>query len=264
MKKPKIALVLSGGSSLGFAHVGVLKELLAEGIRPDIVVGTSMGAVVGGAYACGLSLDEMMMYAYKMNFKKFVDINFKPMGIFSGSKITDLLSKVYGDATHEDCICQFAAVACDIISGKEVIMREGKVIDMVRASMNIPGLLVPIERNGMLLVDGGMVNNYPDDIARDMGADIVIGVDVLRESYSCAKPKNAVVALFNSMHLAQNTLYKHKASYSDITITPILRDIDMTNYKKDTIDRAILEGSRECKDRMEEIKAIITNWRRKK
>jgi len=223
-----------------------------------------MGAVVGGAYACGLSLDEMMKYAYKMSFAKFVDINFKPMGFFSGNKITSLLSKVYGDATNKDCICQFATIACDIISGKQVVMTEGKVVDMVRASMNIPGLLVPIPYNDMLLVDGGMVNNYPDDIARDLGADIVIGVDVLRESYCFAKPKSAVMALFNSMHLAQNTLYKYKPSYSDITLTPILRDIDQTNYKREAIDKAILEGRRECRERMEEIKAIIDDWRKDK
>ncbi len=264
MKKPKIALVLSGGSALGFAHLGVLQELLAEGIRPDIVVGTSMGAVVGGGYACGLSVDEMISYANKMRLSKFFDINFKPMGVFGGNKVAKLLTKVYGDTTITDCICDFATISCDIITGNEVVLHEGKVIDMVRASMNIPGLLVPISYQDMLLVDGGMVNNYPDDVAKDLGADIVIGVDVLRESYPGVKPKNSIMAIFNSMHIAQNTIYKYKPSYSDIVLTPVLKGIDQSSYNSTAIQNAIIEGRRECKSKMENIKAIISHWREDK
>ncbi len=261
MKKPKIALVLSGGSALGFAHVGVLEELLKADIKPDIVVGTSMGAVVGGAYAAGLTIDEMLKNVYKMNIFKFVDINFNKTGMFNGSKINKLFDNIYQDITTEQCICKLVTVTADIVTGKEIILDNGKVKDMVRASMNIPGLLVPIEKEENFLIDGGVVNNYPDDIAKNLGADIIIGVDVLRENYPNKKPKNLMVSLFNSLTMLQNELYKYKPSFTDVLITPSLRDMAQTDFKKEAVDYAINIGREEGKKHINKIKEIINNWK---
>lgn len=263
MREPKIALVLSGGSALGFSHVGVIEELGKAGIKIDIVVGTSMGAVVGGAYAIGMTTQDMLKFAYKMHFLKFVDINFKPMGMFEGRKITDLLETIYGDKTHDDCICDFVAVSANIVDGQQVLLDSGKVLDSVRASMNIPGLLVPIEREGKLLIDGGVVNNYPDDIAKSMGADIIIGVDCLRNSYYNDKPKNAIMALFNSLQIIQNTMYKYKPSYTDVLITPNLKGMVQTDFKKESIDYAIEVGRQEAKKNIDKINKIINDWKKK-
>lgn len=257
MKEPKIALVLSGGASLGFAHVGVLDELIKAGIKPDIIVGTSMGAVVGGAYACGLGIEDMMKYVYKMSLMKFVDINFQPQGAFGGTRVTELLSKIYEDKNISDCICEFATIAVDIDEGTQVIMNSGKVLDAVRASMNIPGLLVPYEVDGRSYIDGGIINNYPDDVAKDMGADIIIGVDVLKNSYSHSKPKNFVVTLFKSLQLLQNTLYEYKELCSDVIIAPDLKQMSMADFKKDSVDYAINTGREEAKKYIQKIKRII-------
>ncbi len=264
MKKPKIAFVLSGGSALGFAHLGVLQELLDNGIVPDMVVGTSMGAVVGGGYVCGLTIDEMINFAHKMNVGKFVDLNFKPLGIFGGKRITNLLQQVYGDKTDEDTICQFACVAADVITGEQVVLSRGKILDMVRASMNIPGLLVPIEYDGKLLVDGGCVNNLPDDIARDMGADIVISIDVLSNSYCCKKPKNTVDTLFTCLNMLQNTISKYKPNNSDIIIAPALNKIGQNDFKNESTDYAIEVGKEECHKHIAQIKDIIAHYKKNK
>lgn len=263
MREPKIALVLSGGASLGFSHVGVIDELTKAGIKFDIVVGTSMGAVVGGAYACGMTVPEMMKFAYKMNLIKFFDVNFKPMGVFGGKKVTELLSKVYKDKTDKDCVCDFATIAVDFIEGEQVVLKKGKVLDNVRASMNIPGLLVPIEQDGMLLVDGGVINNYPDDVAYDMGADIIIGVDCLRNSYVKDKPKNIIMTLFNSLHLLQLELYKYKPSVTDVLLLPDLKGMSQTDFSKATVDYAIEVGRQEAQKNMKKILKVIRDWKKK-
>jgi len=264
MKKPKIALVLSGGAALGFAHLGVVEELIKAGIKPDIVVGTSMGAIVGGAYAAGLSVEEMIQYAYKMNVFKFVDVNFNKTGMFSGTKINKLLEEVFKDITADQCLCKFVAIAADIIEAKQVVLESGKVKEMVRASMNIPGLLVPIEQESNFLIDGGVLNNYPDDVAKNLGADIIIGVDVLRNSYPNTKPKNLVVSLFNSLTMLQMELYKYKPTYTDVLIAPDLSKMAQMDFKKESIDYALEVGREEGKKQINQIKEVIRNWKNKK
>ena len=260
MKKVKIGLVLSGGAALGYAHIGVIKRLEEEGIKADIVVGTSMGAVVGAGYAMGMSVDEMVYKSNKMGITKFFDFNFPSTGLFSGKRMTAFLKTLYKDTTDKDLKCKFATVAVDLVKGKEVVLKSGPVVDMVRPSMNLPVIFVPVAKDGMELVDGGMLNNYPDDVAKKMGADIIIGVDVLKNSYNNAFQKNPIMVLFGGLLLLQNELYKYKPSYTDVLLTPNLKKYDQTVFKKQLVNDYINIGYNECDKNMEKIKEAIANW----
>ncbi len=261
--RPKIALVLSGGASLGFAHIGVLDVLLENGIEPDIIVGCSMGAIVGGAYAAGLTPKNMMKYVGKMSLLKFVDINFNNTGVFGGRRINRLLGHIYGEVEAKDAKCKFATIAVDIAKGKQIVLEEGKLVDIVRASMNIPGLLVPKDIDGQLLVDGGVMNNYPDDVAVELGADIVIGVDVLRNSYPVGKPKNMLMTVFNSMQILQLQLYKYKPSHTDVLLAPSLGEYTQDDFSKETSNRLIQIGRDITIDNLYQIKNVIKSWKKK-
>jgi len=260
MKKPKIGLVLSGGAALGYAHIGVIKRLLEDGIEPRIVVGTSMGAVVGGGYAMGVSVDDMIAKSEKMGMTKFFDFNFPTTGLFTGKRMTKFLKTIYKETTDKDLKCKFATVACDLVTGKQVVLRKGSLVDMIRPSMNIPGIFVPVRLGDMKLVDGGIINNYPDDVANKMGADIIIGVDVLKNSYSDSHLTNPLMVLFNSLQLLQNELYRHKNLVTDVLIAPNLKMFNQADFKKGFVKEFIEVGYRACDEQMGKIKKLITNW----
>jgi len=209
-EKPKVALVLSGGGAKGLAHIAVLQTLDSLGIVPDLIIGTSMGSIVGGLYAMGYSGDEIAKIANeadwddllggdvkltdvsveeKSEFKKYLIeldiIKWKPKvnsSLLRDQNLREFLSKttfpVYGITDFDDLPIPFRAVTTDIVNGKEVVLGSGFLAVAMRASMSIPSVFEPVEHEGTLLVDGGILNNFPVDIAVDMGADIIIGSNV--------------------------------------------------------------------------------------
>jgi NTE family protein len=209
-EKPKVALVLSGGGAKGLAHIAVIQTLDSLGIVPDLIIGTSMGSIVGGLYAMGYSGDEIAKIANeadwddllggdvkltdvsveeKSEFKKYLIeldiIKWKPKvnsSLLRDQNLREFLSKttfpVYGITDFDDLPIPFRAVTTDIVNGKEVVLGSGFLAVAMRASMSIPSVFEPVEYEGTLLVDGGILNNFPVDIAVDMGADIIIGSNV--------------------------------------------------------------------------------------
>lgn len=176
---PKIGLALGSGSARGWAHMGVLKALDEAGIRPDVVCGSSIGALVGAAYAAG-ELERFADWVQTLNMRRvfgFMDFNLTG-GMLKGEKLIDFWRRNFADFEIEKSPMQFGAVATDLHSGAEVWMREGSIAEAVRASIALPGLFTPVVREGRLLVDGGLVNPVPSTLARAMGADIVIAVDL--------------------------------------------------------------------------------------
>lgn len=260
-EKPVVALVLSGGSALGFAHVGVIEELLKNNIKIDLVVGTSMGAVVGAGFASGLTIDDLKQSSQKMNLSKFIDLNFKRGGIFSGKKISKLLANIYKVKNIEDCKIKFACVSTDIKTTKQYIAQKGDIVSAVRASMNIPGVFVPIELGDKLLIDGGILNNYPDDVAKDLGADIVIGVDVLKNYKYChTHAKSSIDAIMNAFCLCNKRVQELKPNFTDVIIEPKQYDVFQMSFKKKLILKSIASGRIAAKQKMSEIKRVIDNW----
>jgi NTE family protein len=177
---PKIGLALGSGSARGLAHLGVIRAVQEAGIKVDYVAGTSIGALVGAVYAAG-SIDSLESTFQKFDWKKmvsFFDVIFPKSGLIDGAKVRDLVRALVRTEVIEALPIPFCAVATDIQSGEEVVISRGDLIEAVRASIAVPGIFTPVRSNGQLLVDGGLVNPVPVSVARAMGADIVIAVDL--------------------------------------------------------------------------------------
>ncbi len=176
----RIGIALGSGSARGLAHFGVIRALVEVGIKVDIIAGTSIGALIGAIYAAG-KLDELETTFQAFDWKKtvsFFDVVFPKSGLIDGAKVSELVRTHIHTHTIEKLPKFFAAVATDILSGEEVIIRTGDVIEAVRASISVPGIFTPVRSNGRTLVDGGLTNPVPVSVARSMGADIVIAVDL--------------------------------------------------------------------------------------
>ena len=255
--RKKVALVLGGGGALGFAHIGVIKALERNGIPIDIVVGTSMGGIVGAAYCAGLSTDEMTNFAQKFKTFDFIDINFDNTGLFSGKGVMKIIGKFLPDVNIETLAKPFACVAGDLISEKEIVFKIGSLRDAVRSTMSIPGVFVPFKKDDMLLIDGGVVNNLPEDVAMEMGADIIISCDVLSGYRVKHKPKSAVDSLFFSMNMAIKEIQKHRSYHADILIQPNLPNMTPFSFGKDNCDLAIRRGDRATTMQMDKILELL-------
>jgi NTE family protein len=175
----RIGLALGSGSARGWAHIGVIRALQDAGIEPDIVCGTSIGALVGAAYVGG-ELDELETWVRSLSLQtvvSFLDVSLNG-GLIKGEKLIEFFRNHFVDRDIHQLQRPFGAVATDLQRGREVWLREGGVSDAVRASMALPGLFTPVRRDGSWLVDGGLVNPVPVSLCRAMGADIVIAVDL--------------------------------------------------------------------------------------
>ncbi|MEN9231745.1 MAG: patatin family protein [Thermostichus sp. DG02_5_bins_236] len=176
----KLGLALGSGGARGWAHIGVIRALERAEIPIDYIAGASIGAFVGAIYAAG-ELDELEEFVRDLNWKMILslfDVVFPTCGLLDGNKIYDLLTEHLQELCIEEAGIPFCCVATDLITGKEVQLRSGKMADAVRASISIPGIFTPLQYEGRYLGDGGIVNPVPVQVVREMGADIVIGVNL--------------------------------------------------------------------------------------
>ncbi len=179
LRRPRVGLALGSGSARGWAHIGVIRALEQAGIRPDVVCGTSIGALVGAAYAAG-ELDRLEQWVLGLRISDvaaFVDVSLRS-GLLKGERLMDFFRRNFADRPIEDLAMPFAAVATSLHTGAELWLRRGSVLDAVRASIAVPGLFAPVLCEGSVLVDGGLVNPVPVSLARAMGADVLIAVDL--------------------------------------------------------------------------------------
>ena len=179
--EPRIGLALGSGGARGAAHTGILKVLDREGIRPTVVAGSSIGSLIGAAYAAGKPTADMekewLAVGVSRVLRGFMP-TFPSAGLSSGHELRKLLHGLFGDVTIEDLAIPFAAVACDIDTGEPVVLKTGSLVDAVLASTAIPGIFFPVRHGSRILVDGGMVDPVPVSVCRNLGADIVIAVDI--------------------------------------------------------------------------------------
>ncbi|MBI5264462.1 MAG: patatin-like phospholipase family protein [Bradyrhizobium sp.] len=186
IRRPVIGLALGGGAARGFAHIGILKTLIAHGIVPNVVVGTSIGAVVGGAYAAG-HLDTLEEWARSLqvrNILGYLDIRLNGSGLIGGEKLATRLETSIGPAQIEDLPLKFAAVATEVRTGHEIWLTRGRMVDAIRASYALPGIFSPVMVGDRWLVDGAMVNPVPVSAARALGAEIVIAANVSSDIFA--------------------------------------------------------------------------------
>ncbi|MFA5082944.1 MAG: patatin-like phospholipase family protein, partial [Hydrogenophilaceae bacterium] len=178
-RRPRVGLALGSGSARGWAHVGVIRALEQAGVRPDLVCGTSIGALVGAAYAAG-EIDRFEQWLLGLGMAdvlSFMDVHLSG-GLIKGERLMEFFRRNFIDRPVEALDLPFGVVATALHTGAEVWLREGSTIDAVRASIALPALFTPVIRDGLMLVDGGLVNPVPVSLARAMGADIVIAVDL--------------------------------------------------------------------------------------
>jgi len=180
MEYGKIGLALGGGAARGWSHIGVIRALTAAGIKPDIIAGTSIGAVVGGCYASD-NLDELERLARELTVRtvwSLLDFNLAGTGLISGTRLNSRLKNVFGDARIEKLDRQFTAVATEIGTGHEIWLSKGPLLEAVRASYALPGIFKPVKLGGRWLFDGALVNPVPVSVCRALGARYVIAVNL--------------------------------------------------------------------------------------
>lgn len=184
-RRPMIGLALGGGAARGFAHIGILRTLLAHGIVPDVIVGTSIGAAVGGAYVAE-HLDTFESWGRSLkprNVFGYLDIQLNGSGLIGGAKLAAELEQSFGKQLIEDLPVKFAAIATEITTGHEIWLTHGRLVDAVRASYALPGIFSPVMIGDRWLVDGALVNPVPISAARALGAEIVIAVNLNADNF---------------------------------------------------------------------------------
>jgi NTE family protein len=255
---PVIALALGGGAARGFAHVGVLNQLEAADIIPDLVVGTSAGSVVGALYAGGIRGERLEQVALALEPKAVTDWMFPDRGVIRGERLQTLINDYLGDRPLEALDLPIAVLATDLRSGDRVALNRGNAGVAVRASSSVPGLVSPLEVRGRLLVDGGLVSQVPVETARHMGANLVIAVDVSTLPEPDAELNNAFDVLLQSMLIMGKAIVDAEVAQADVLIRPDLQGINAANF--DARQQAIQAGTDAATAAIPTIREKIRAW----
>src|SRR5665648_637155 len=247
---PRIGLALGEGGERFYIHIGVLKALRDEGIRVDYIAGTSIGALIGGLYALWEGVEKIEEYILNLDFNKYYMSEREEV-----DPLTNWASFEY------DLKIPFKAVATDLITGEKVVIDKGKICNAIAASMSVPGLFIPFEFEDKILVDGGLVDPIPVDVVREMGADIVIGVN-LRDVQEDTLPvvNNVVSILYRSVYIMLGELDDISANKADIIIKPYYRGPLSTGMEKENKIQLIKLGEEETKKIIPLLKKLINSY----
>ncbi len=288
--RKKVAVVLCGGGAKGMAHVGVLKVLERAGIPVDMITGTSMGSIVGGLYAIGYNAESLDSLVRRMDWsyiitdredmrrqnltdreKQYTYVfstgkssghrNMNAGGIFKGNNVEALLGHLctgYTDSLNftRDLPIPFACVATNIMDNSEIVFHSGKLPQAMRASMAIPGAFSPVRMGDMILVDGCMRNNYPADVARDMGADIIIGVTLSGKPKKADEIVGTMSVISQLMEVTTNNKYEENIAITDLHINVDPRDFSVASFSAEAVDSLVRYGEEEAMKYWDEIVAL--------
>jgi NTE family protein len=221
---PSIGLALSGGAARGLAHIGVLRAFEENKIPINYIAGTSAGSIVGGAFAAGMPVDEIEALGRGLRWRDIGRVTMSRLGVQTNDRLEEFIRERLPISRFEELPIPFAAVATDLNSGSPVIMRdEGDLAFAIRASCAIPGWYLPVtDEQGRLLVDGGLVAVIPATIARSLGADIVIAVDVNFDGakFFLSSPQSVIGVVLQSMMVVQKTASQHQRASADFVVMP--------------------------------------------
>jgi len=230
MHRPTIGYALSGGAVRGAAHVGFLEVFEQAGIRPDFIAGTSAGACVGAGYAAGVPLERLRDMVNAATWRGVTGApQVHALSVFSTTPLKSWIAGAIGDVSFADLDIPLATVACNIIDGARVVLRTGSVVDAAIASAAVPGLFAPVERGDMLLVDGGIIDNLPVDVARSMGADVVIAVDVGSGPSGPRRPENVRDVMASTLSIMASTNLGSRQA-ADVLVLPRLEDYSSWDF----------------------------------
>lgn len=255
-RQPRIGLVLGGGGARGFAHVGVIKVLESQGITPDIVVGTSVGAAVGALYAAGHTGYQLQEISLPMERASVSAWAMPNRGFMSGEPLEQFINRMVKQPI-EEFQRTFAAVAADLETGEEVVFRTGNAGQAVRASCAVPGIFQPMEMNGKSYVDGCLVKPVAVSVARAMGADVVIAVNISNVPAN-NQTESTLGVLMQTFDIMSCSINRYELQQADVVISPVTREIDQTNL--DDKHWAILEGEKAATAALAEIKAKLRSF----
>lgn len=258
-----LGLALGSGGARGIAHIGFLQALEENGIKPDYISGCSMGAVVGGCYAAGMDIIKIKEVALGLKMRDIVDLSpalITKMSILRSKKLKAMLSQYLGEIKIEDMKIPFKCVATELHSGKVHVFESGSAVTAIQASSTIPSVFRPVKADDKMFVDGGCLCRVPVQVVKEMGADVVVAVDVLKNtSEPVEKLPNIIMMLlrvFDIMDANQNGLLKktQKKNY-DLWIEPEMKG--MSQYIIKDLDRAYAEGYEAGKDNINKIKKLL-------
>jgi NTE family protein len=252
--QPSIGLVLSGGSVRGAAHIGVLDVLEREGIRPHCVAGASAGAMAGAVFCAGVPVEDMQRLVLEMRWRQVGRLVRPRLGFFDSSRLETRLLEIIGPCTFDQLSIPLAVVAADLMREEVVVIREGPVAHAVRASCALPGIFTPVEWEGRLLVDGGVLNNLPVSVARDMGAEYVIAVDLLPSTQLDRPPKNLLEMWYRTFYTLLRALHR-EAGQADCLISPQLGPFDFVDFSR--VPDLIQRGREAAEAHVAQIKADL-------
>jgi len=264
--RKKVGLALGSGAARGLAHIGVLEVLERESIPVDMIAGASAGALVGALYAQGKSLSQIEELATSMSWKKIaplVDIALPRTGFIGGKRIKDLVSSIIGDVKFEDLPIPFSCVAADIMTGEEVVINQGSVVEGVRASISIPIIFTVVKQKGRYLVDGGLVDPVPVSVVKQMGADFIIAVNVIpdvkerihwvdKERAHDPKEPHLFSVMMQSIYISSYSLVESSLEGADVVIEPRMAHIGAGDFHR--AQECIVQGELAAQDSILEIK----------
>ena len=257
----KLGFALGAGGARGIAHIGFLQAMEEEGIKPDYITGCSMGSIVGAAYASGMSLDRLHEKVMALRFFDIIKPTKQKGGLFAPQRVREFLARHLGELQFSDLKIPFHCVAVDMLTQNVVELSEGSVLDAVVASSTIPSVFCPTERDGMRLVDGGIIERVPCMQVKNMGADIVVGVDVLGTQNCKEDTPASINVLLETIDIMSNYITKRKfednQNIIDLWVEPQIGD--MSQYTFRNLNFAYEKGYECGKENVETIKKMIHN-----
>lgn len=252
--RPKVGLALSAGAVRGLSHLGTIQVLEEEGIPIDLIAGTSAGSLVGGLYALGHEVKYLKQLACSINWEHISDLTIPKKGLIAGNRFLEFLRVLTQNKTFAETKLPFACVAADIRTGEEVVMNMGSVAEAIRASTSIPGIYCPYFHDGRMLVDGAVVNRIPINVARQMGADVVIAVDV-GFGIGSSKVSNIFEILMQASDIMAREISRFHWPNADVLIQPEVGHISAMDLRKAQI--LIDMGAEATRAKIPEIKKLI-------
>lgn len=227
--------MLGGGGARGLANIGVLKSIekhFGRGKLPvDMIIGTSIGSMIGAAYALGVPVEKLEEEALNFNWQKIADFGFKPTGFVKGDKFEKIIVDLVDSKSFEDMQIPFALVTTDVETGDEYVHTSGNLVRLIRASCSWPGIFSVVDIGGVLHADGGLRNSIPTKAAKNLGATFIIAVNP-GFGIKSHKLSNALRALIQTVQIMGEELNDYQAASADVVIKPVMRDIDQFDFSK--------------------------------
>jgi NTE family protein len=251
-----VSLALGGGFARGYAHLGVLRTFRENAIPVTSIAGSSIGSILGAAYASGAPLPRIINKCREIRFRDFAKWRVSRFGLASNERLGALVQKLFGTKQFEDLVLPLAIVATDLGTGDPVVFRQGNLAEAIRASCAFPGLFEPVQIGTRCLADGGIVAPVPTRAAREMGAEIVVGVSVGLHDGQRGEPTNIFQVVSRAVSAAQKHQTETWERYADLVLRPSVQGLAWDDF--DRIDEAIEAGSTEARSAVPRLKQLLS------